>query len=224
MKSRGVRVFKQVVFYVFNLGNRQKMTLWSKEHCAFVMPLSQYIRFRQHSVDKIGTALLRGQAFEQAVRRRSELGNPSYNKVLTSHADRACLTGRHIASENSRIFIMPALYGYDPEDHPSLFAKTNEAFAKLKYAPYKDYLAHEHGNVFVECGQKMWEAVREIIGDAGRTLVVSHAVIMNAMGIAAIGDNPGVARVLEELAFEECEGYRLTFDGTKFLSLVTHQG
>lgn len=147
----------------------------------------------------------------QASRRRELLGNPSFNKALVSPLERTAQTARLIAGSNVQMESIRALF---TDDDPAKDI-INAMFGKLKYSSLRTY--HDQSEpadwlALQDYAARTIEKIgNHIPNDAEdfHLLVVGHAVIVPAYGLATVEGCEEFAKIFLDINLGECEGYTL---------------
>ncbi len=124
-------------------------------------------------------------------------------QVVSSTAVRAIETAWLLLGQNAprEIITLKELF-----EHPLAEGreKCNKLFGELGYAPLSRYIEREDGKILLEIGDCAKKAVRNTLGFFDKnTMIVSHAVIINAVGLRMFPRSPQVERVMLEHNFPE---------------------
>ncbi len=162
----------------------------------------------QSDLDRVLSAV--GQ--EQARALRKKLGGRKFDLVLSSPAWRAVHTAVLVTGDE--IGLVPELYP-DPKDGG--VGTEIDRLANLPHLGYCEvarYLNEEGGDVVTDWGRSVWESVKdkEINAEYTDIAIFGHAVCLQALGMAACEDNPGLVEKIGMINLGECEGFVVTFD------------
>ena len=151
---------------------------------------------------------------QQASDRGLKLGWPTYDLVLSSPASRAIDTAAIVAGvPPDHVLDVDVLYP-DPVNDP-MGVEIDKFFndPELGYAPVSKYLA-KGGKVVVEHGALAWMTLQAMIHATDKTniLIGGHAVVLQAVGMAACIDYHVGYEILNDLNLGECEGFQLLLE------------
>lgn len=144
---------------------------------------------------------------EQATVRRIALGSPTFDLVIVPDTDRAKATARIIAGDDVPMVIVDALYS-----EPSKDVELNAMADALGYKPLAVYYKEPFGKpLFRAHGNRAWPNVflAARSRDAKNILVIGSAMLLPAMGEAALSETNEDATALIEMNPGECCGFKL---------------
>ena len=145
----------------------------------------------------------------QAEKRRSKLGNPTFDLIISSSATRCVSTAKIIAGEKNPPEVITASRLYIPED-----SALWETFERIGYAPLREWMQEENDpdGVLQRYGSDAWtiiDAIKLAILPE-RILVTGHAPLLNAIGVRC--ENRVGSEALFDIQLEECEGFVMDND------------
>ena len=159
------------------------------------------------------------EGIQQAITRRAAMGQPMFDLVLASSADRAKSTAAVIAGiDVHRVVGLDALYlPTDPADKNAV----DEMFSQLAYSPLRAYREADITGALMRYGANGTAAILELIEDADAKdiLITGHAVLLNAVVSHMID---GDTDLILDANLGEVEGLRVTIseDGSTSVELV----
>jgi len=140
---------------------------------------------------------------EDCIAASNLLSEITFQTAISSTAVRAIETTWLLLGNTPprEIITLKELYEHPDEDGR---ARCDKLFVELGYAPLSKYLEKEDGKILLEIGKNGKNAVQNAIGPFyENTLIVSHAVIVNALGLSLFPDSPQVERIMLNHSFLE---------------------
>lgn len=191
--------------------------------------MARKITFVRHGqTDKVkpdSARRLTDEGKAQAARLREKLVDAKFDLGLHSPMERTRETVVIIAGETVPTKMIPELMHDSSTEDGKLL---DEAFAKLGYAPLKDYFEKsevETRLALVRYGQNAWQAIMEAVEDtdpSGNILVVGHAILIPLT--VYMGCNQGTDYTFRkrfvEINFGECQGIWIYVDSDEYLQIT----